>query len=180
MLLVAFLTAISTALPGPDKASLHSFVMKDIDGNDVDLSEFEGKVLLVVNVASECGFTPQYENLVSLHNKYKDRGLVVLGFPANNFGKQEPGTNQEIKKFCMAKYNVTFPMFSKISVKGKDQDPLFTFLTSTENRDFTGAIKWNFEKFLVGKDGELVGRFRTRVLPNSKEVLEAIEKALNH
>ncbi len=167
-----------SALASEREKSIHDFIMTDIDGNGIKLSHYRGKVLLIVNVASECGYTPQYKNLVSLDEQYRDEGLAVLGFPANNFGKQEPGTNVEIKEFCTAEYRVTFPMFSKISVRGDDQDPLFKYLTSAENPDFTGDIRWNFEKFLVGKDGELIRRFRSKVLPDSKEVVVPILKAL--
>jgi glutathione peroxidase len=129
--------------------------------------------VLIVNVASRCGFTPQYAGLEALYEKYKDRGFVILGFPANNFGGQEPGTNEEIKTFCSSKYNVTFPMYSKISVKGDDKAPLYQFLTATG-----GEIQWNFTKFLVDKNGKVVARFEPKVTPESPEVAEAIEKAL--
>lgn len=152
---------------------------KDISGNDVDLSQYEGKVLMVVNVASKCGLTPQYEQLVQLHEKYKDQGFEVLGFPANNFMGQEPGTNEEIQTFCKTNYGVEFPLFSKVSVKGDDIDPLYAELTSTEaNGDFGGEIKWNFTKFLVGKDGKVIDRFEPPVKPDAPEVVEAIEAAL--
>lgn len=159
--------------------SVYEFKMKNIDGKEVSLSEYKGKVLMLVNVASKCGLTPQYEGLQSLYSKYKDQGFVVLGFPANNFMGQEPGTEAEIKEFCSLKYNVTFPMFSKISVKGDDQHPLYQYLTSKEsNPEFGGEVKWNFNKFLVGKDGKIMARFEPKVKPDSEEVLLAIEKAL--
>ena len=158
--------------------SLHEFTVKDIEGNDVSLKDQKGKVVLVVNVASRCGATPQYENLQGLHEALKDKGFSVLGFPANNYGAQEPGTNEEILEFCTATYSVAFPMFAKVSVNGDDTVELFKFLTSAENPDFTGPIKWNFEKILVGKDGKVARRFRTGVEPDSPEVLAAIKAEL--
>ena len=159
--------------------SIYDFTLKNIDGKDASLAAYKGKVLLVVNVASRCGFTPQYEGLEKVYLKYKDRGLVILGFPANNFGGQEPGTNEEIKTFCSLKYNVTFPMFAKISVKGSDIHPLYQYLTDKQtDPQFGGDIKWNFNKFLVGRDGQIIGRFETAVKPESDEVTKAIEKAL--
>ncbi len=159
--------------------SVHEFTLTDIDGNEIPLHEFEDKALLIVNTASECGYTPQYEGLQALYEKYKEDGLVILGFPANNFGGQEPGTDKEIKQFCRVNYDVSFPMFSKVSVKGNDQHPLFTYLTTAKNPDFRGDIKWNFEKFLVGKDGSLKHRFRSDVTPQSDEIMRAIEMELN-
>ena len=150
--------------------------MKAIDGTDVDLGSFEGKVVLVVNVASRCGATPQYKGLQALYEKYKDRGFVVLGFPANDFGAQEPGSDAEIKEFCSSKYDVSFPMFSKITVKGADKPKLYQVLTETA--DPAGEIGWNFEKFLIGKDGKVAGRFKTRVSPDDAELVAAIEAAL--
>ena len=152
---------------------MHEFTLNSIDGKPAPLSAYQGKVVLIVNVASRCGFTPQYAGLEALYEKYKDRGFTILGFPANNFGAQEPGTNEEIKTFCSSKYNVTFPMYSKISVKGDDKAPLYQFLTATG-----GEIQWNFTKFLVDKDGKVVARFEPKVTPESAEVAEAIEKAL--
>lgn len=161
------------------KAGPLQFTVKDIDGKDVDLGQYKGKVVLIVNVASKCGLTPQYEKLQALYKKYADKGLVVLGFPANEFKSQEPGTNAEIKQFCTGKYNVTFPMFSKIVVKGDGQADLYKYLTSKEtNPKAPGEISWNFEKFLVGKDGQLAARFKPRTTPDSKEVVEAIEGEL--
>jgi glutathione peroxidase len=159
--------------------SVLEFTMKNIDGKDVKMDEYRGKVLMIVNVASKCGYTPQYEGLEAIYRKYKDQGLVVMGFPANNFMGQEPGTNAEIKTFCSTRYNVTFPMFSKISVKGDDINPLFQFLTSKEtNPEFSGDISWNFNKFLVDRTGKIVGRFSTREKPESENIALAIEKAL--
>jgi glutathione peroxidase len=155
-------------------SNVHEFTLNSIDGKPAPLSAYQGKVVLIVNVASRCGFTPQYAGLEALYEKYKDRGFVILGFPANNFGGQEPGTNEEIKTFCSTKYNVTFPMYSKISVKGEDKAPLYQFLT-----DATGSeIQWNFTKFLVDKNGKVVARFESKVTPESPDVAAAIEKAL--
>jgi glutathione peroxidase len=159
--------------------SLHDFTMDDIDGKPVALKDFSGKAFLVVNVASKCGHTPQYKGLEELYNTYKDRGLVVLGFPANNFLGQEPGTNAEIKTFCTLKYNVTFPMFAKISVKGKDQAPLYHWLTRQEGKpEGPGPVSWNFNKFLLDRKGQVVYRFGTKTEPMAKEVLEAVEALL--
>lgn len=155
------------------------FKVKSIDGQEVDLQQYKGKVVMIVNTASRCGFTPQYEQLESLYQKYKDRGFVILGFPANNFMNQEPGTNEEIKNFCKIKYNVTFPMFEKVSVDGPDICPLYKFLTSKENAPFDGSIKWNFTKFLIGKDGKTVARFEPKTKPDDPAVIEAIEKELS-
>lgn len=154
--------------------SVHDFTLKSIDGAPARLADYKGKVLLIVNVASKCGYTPQYAGLEALYRKYKDQGLVVIGVPANNFGGQEPGTNEEIKEFCTRTYNVTFPMLSKVSVKGADQTPLYGYLTQQTG----GDVKWNFTKFLVGKDGKVIGRFEPAVKPESQELTSAIEKAL--
>ena len=151
----------------------------DIKGEEVDLKEYEGKVLMIVNVASKCGLTPQYEQLVALHKKYKDEGFEVLGFPANNFMGQEPGTNEEIQEFCSSKFGVEFPMFSKVSVKDEDVAPLYQELISKdENGEFGGDIQWNFTKFLVNKDGKVVARFEPRTKPDAPEVVAAIEEEL--
>jgi glutathione peroxidase len=156
--------------------SVYDFTMNSIDGQPVPLSSYKGKVMLLVNVASKCGYTPQYTALESVYEKYKDRGLVIVGIPANNFGSQEPGTNAEIKTFCTRKYNVSFPMMSKVSVKGSDTTPLYQYLTSTPKTG--GEIQWNFTKFLVDRDGNIVARFEPAVTPDSPEVTTAIEKAL--
>ncbi|MEO8043064.1 MAG: glutathione peroxidase [Acidobacteriota bacterium] len=159
--------------------SILDFKMKDIDGNDVKLKKYKGDVLLVVNTASKCGYTPQYEGLQATYEKYKDQGFYVLGFPANNFGGQEPGTEKEIKEFCESKYKVTFPMFAKISVKGADQDPLYAYLTGKEtNPEFAGDITWNFNKFLIDRKGKIVARFSSKDKPESEAVTQAIEKYL--
>jgi len=155
------------------------FTVKDIDGKDVNLSQYKGKPVLIVNVASKCGNTPQYAQLQELHKKYADKGLVVLGFPANEFRGQEPGTNEQIKEFCTSKYGVEFPMFSKLVVKGEGQAPLYQYLTSTQtNPKHAGEITWNFEKFLVGRDGQVVNRFKPRTKPDAPEVVQAIEAEL--
>ena len=159
--------------------SIYEFKPTNINGKETSLSEYKGKVLLIVNTASECGYTPQYEGLQALYEQYKDQGLVILGFPANNFGGQEPGTDNQIKEFCKVNYGVNFPMFSKVSVKGGDQHPLFKYLTTADNPDFTGEIKWNFEKFLISTDGVLKHRFRSATKPQSDEITRAIEKELS-
>lgn len=154
--------------------SVHEFTMKSIEGKPVALSSYQGKAVLFVNVASQCGYTPQYAGLETLYQKYKDRGLVIVGVPANNFGSQEPGTDEEIKTFCTRKYNVTFPMMSKVSVKGGDITPLYSYLTAAKG----GDVRWNFTKFLVGKDGKVLARFEPNVAPESPELAAAIEKAI--
>ena len=167
------LAALATSVTMFAASSIYEFQMKTIKGEPVSLAEYKGRVLLVVNVASKCGYTPQYEGLEALYKRYKDQGLIVLGFPANNFLWQEPGSDAEIQTFCKAKYGVTFPMFSKISVKGGDKAPLYQFLTSTG-----GEIPWNFTKFLIGKDGKPIERFSPKVTPDAAELTGAIEKAL--
>lgn len=159
---------------------LYKFTLNSIDGEAIPLSTYKGKVVLLVNVASRCGYTPQYTALESLYEKYKEKGLVILGFPANNFGAQEPGTNAEIKSFCSTKYNVTFPMFSKISVKGDDKAPLYQFLTEKANPNVAGEIKWNFTKFLADRNGHVVARFESAITPDSPEVVAEVEKLLKH
>ncbi|MCH8275782.1 MAG: glutathione peroxidase [Armatimonadetes bacterium] len=158
-------------------ATIYDFTMKDIDSAEVPLSRFKGKVILVVNVASKCGLTPQYAGLQKLFDQYKGKGFVVLGFPANQFGGQEPGTNSEIKQFCTENYGVTFNMFSKIVVKGEGIHPLYKWLlNSTENKD---DIEWNFAKFLIGPDGKVIARFHPRVTPEDPKITRAVEQALN-
>ncbi len=176
---LAGLLALSAAAddkPGAD--SVLKFQMKDIDGKPVDLAKYKGDVLLVVNVASQCGLTPQYKGLEAVYEKYKGQGFEVLGFPANEFGSQEPGSNEEIKSFCSSKYNVTFPMFSKIVVKGDGIDPLYKYLTTGTDPKFQGVIPWNFTKFLVNRKGEVIARFSPKETPESEPVLKAIEAAL--
>jgi glutathione peroxidase len=156
-----------------------NFSMKSLDGKDVDLAKYQGKVVLFVNVASKCGFTPQYKGLEALNEKYAKDGLVVIGVPANEFGKQEPGSNEDIAEFCKATYNVQFPMLAKVVVKGNGQCPLYKYLTDKETDPrFAGSIKWNFTKFLVGRNGEIVNRFEPNVTPESDEVIKAIEAEL--
>ena len=166
------LTLMSTSLFAA--SNIYEFTLNSIDGKPAPLSVYKGKVALLVNVASRCGYTPQYTGLEALYEKYKDQGFVILGFPANNFGAQEPGTNEEIKTFCSSKYSVTFPLYSKISVKDGDKAPLYDYLTSTGG----GDVKWNFTKFLVGKDGKVIARFEPGVKPESAELTAAVEKAL--
>jgi glutathione peroxidase len=182
LLIMGGLTAIQAGdnpPKGSKTPSIYDFKLKDIEGKDVKLDQFRGKALLLVNVASQCGYTPQYEGLQKIHSKYKDQGFAVLGFPANNFGAQEPGTDQEIKTFCSTKYHVKFPMFSKISVKGSDQHPLYKFLTDEKtDPKFAGEITWNFNKFLVDKTGNIVGRFDSKDTPEGEKVVKAIEQAL--
>jgi glutathione peroxidase len=156
-----------------------SHVVKDIDGREVDLATYRGKVVMIVNVASKCGFTPQYAALESIYGKYKDRGFMILGFPSNDFLWQEPETNEEIKAFCALKYNVTFDMFAKVSVRGKGASPLYKDLTSKKaNGPFGGAIKWNFTKFLIARDGAVVARFGSTTKPDDLEVISSIETEL--
>ncbi len=155
------------------------FTMQSLAGEAVDLAQYQGKVLLIVNVASECGYTPQYRGLQALHNRYAPDGLAVLGFPCNQFGQQEPGTADQIAAFCSTRYGVTFPMFEKVDVNGRNQCDLYKSLTSQgTNAQFAGSIQWNFEKFLVARDGSVVGRFRSSVAPESKALVEAIEREL--
>src|ERR1044071_4677612 len=174
-----FLTtlALMQTLSSFAETSLDSIALKDIDGKDTSLKAYKGKVLLIVNVASKCGLTPQYKGLEALQEKYKDKGFTVLGFPCNQFGSQEPGSNAEIKEFCSSTYNVTFPMFDKLDVNGPHRHPLYTALAGKES-PFPGDIKWNFGKFLVGRDGKIIKRFEPRTAPDSPEVTEAIETAL--
>ena len=155
-------------------SSIHTFEFKTIDGKTMSFSSFKGKKILIVNTASKCGYTPQYEDLEKLHKQYGSK-LVIIGFPANNFGGQEPGTNSDINSFCKKNYGVTFIMASKVSVKGSDMDPLFKWLTSQENPDFTGDIRWNFEKFLLDENGKLVHRYRSGTNPLDKDLINAIK-----
>src|SRR6202045_4821864 len=169
---------MGTTLMAAEK-SVYDFTLNSIDGQSVPLASYKGKVVLLVNVASRCGFTPQYSALESVYEKYRARGFVIVGVPANNFGGQEPGSNQEIKTFCSTKYHVSFPMMAKVSVKGDDKDPLYQFLTDKSANPQTGGdIKWNFTKFLIGPDGRLITRFEPDVTPRAPQVTAAIEKAL--
>ena len=160
-----------------ENISLHSYTIMDIGGNEVSLSKFKGQVLLIVNTASKCGFTPQYQALEELYQSYRDRGFSVLGFPSNDFGGQEPGSNSEIKEFCDLKYRTTFPMFEKGPVTG-DKQPVYMFLTELSDPSFHGDPGWNFVKFLVNKDGRVVGRFSSMTSPTSKKIKRAIEELL--
>ena len=160
-------------------SSVYDFTLSSIDGAATPLSSFKGKVVLLVNVASKCGYTPQYAGLEKLYATYKDKGLVIVGVPANNFGAQEPGSNEEIKTFCNRNYNVTFPMMSKVSVKGAGTTPLYQYLTDkTANPKTGGDIKWNFTKFLVDKKGNVINRFESAVTPEAAELVKAVEAAL--
>ena len=163
--------------PPVNQKSIYDFTMKTIDGKERSLADYKGDVLLVVNVASFCGFTPQYKDLEQVYEKYKGKGFRILAFPANNFGKQEPGSDSEIKTFCESKYNVTFDMFSKISVKGDDQHPLYQYIT--KDSPFPGDIKWNFQKYLVDKKGNIVAMYPSRVKPTDQTVIDKIESLLN-
>jgi glutathione peroxidase len=176
--MIALLSFLALTFAGTpmSETTLYSFTLKDIDGKEVALSKFKGKTVLVVNVASKCGLTPQYAQLQKLYDAYKDKGLVILGFPANNFGGQEPGSESEIKQFCSTTYGVTFPMFSKISVKGEDAHPLYQWLTTAVEPK--GDIEWNFAKFLIGKDGKVLKRFSPRVAPEAPELVEAVKAAV--
>jgi glutathione peroxidase len=164
-ILVVFFALLFAVAP----SSVYEFKLKSIDGKNFSLKKYKGKKVLIVNTASKCGYTPQYTELQKLADTYKDK-LVVVGFPANNFGGQEPGTNEDIKTFCHDNFAVTFPMSGKVSVKGLDIDPLFQYLTTAENPDFTGEIKWNFEKFLIDENGTLVHRFRSKTTPMSADI----------
>ena len=178
-LILASFAAPASGADEKRPASVLDFKVKDIDGAEVPLSKYQGKVLLIVNTASQCGLTPQYKGLEALYEKYKGQGLEVLAFPANEFGMQEPGTDEQIKEFCTSKYNVTFPVFSKIVVKGQGIHPLYAFLTSeSTNPGHAGAIGWNFAKFLVDRKGEVVARFDPKTAPESEDLVQAVEKAL--
>jgi glutathione peroxidase len=174
-ILASFILMQTSIVPA---ASLHDIPLKDINEKPASLKDYKGKVLLIVNVASKCGLTPQYKALEAVHEKYKDKGFTVLGFPCNQFGSQEPGTNEEIKQFCSSKYNVTFPLFDKIDVNGAHRHPLYTALAGKES-PFPGDIKWNFGKFLIGRDGAIIKRFEPTTAPDAPEVLQAIESALS-
>jgi len=184
--LVLGVLAVMTSQPvqaeeNADHECALTYKMDSIDGETVDLHDYEGKVVLIVNVASKCGLTPQYAGLQDLYQKYQDKGLVVIGFPCNQFGRQEPGTNAEVKQFCSTKYDVTFPMMSKIEVNGDDAAPLYKYLTSKEvGPADAGPISWNFEKFLIGRDGELVHRFSPRTKPTDPKLVQEIESALSN
>jgi glutathione peroxidase len=178
-LILILMLCVACASLSAEPKSIYDFTMRSIDGQPTSLKTYHGKVVLLVNVASKCGFTPQYAGLEALYEKYKDRGLVIVGIPANNFAQQEPGTDEEIKKFCSNKYNVTFPMMSKVSVLGDDKTPLYVYLTGKDtDPQFAGDIKWNFTKFLFDRNGNPVARFEPNVTPDSPQVTTAIESAL--
>jgi len=175
---IALIASLCTMLAFTSHAeSIYDIKLKDIDGKDTTLAAYKGKAVLIVNVASNCGYTKQYTGLQALYEKYKDKGLVVLGFPCNQFGGQEPGTNEEIKANCSSKYNVTFPLFDKIDVNGEKRHPLYVKLAGNDS-PFPGNIKWNFNKFLIGKDGKILNRFDSKVTPESEEMTKAVETAL--
>jgi glutathione peroxidase len=179
LMVVTSAAVVSAEDPPKKPASVLEFHMKDIDGKDVDLAKYHGKVFLIVNTASQCGNTPQYKDLEAIYEKYKDQGFEVLAFPANEFGSQEPGDNSQIKQFCSTRYKVTFPLFSKIVVDGENKHPLYQFLTSeSTNPKFAGKIRWNFAKFLVNRKGEVIQRFDPGENPSSEKVTGAVEKAL--
>ncbi len=178
MRLIAFLaTLLTLSMHAAESPNLLTIPLKDIDGKEMTLAAYKAKVVLVVNVASACGYTAQYEGLEALYRKYKAKGLVIVGVPCNDFGGQEPGTEAEIKKFCSSRFEVTFPLTSKVSAKGKSAHPLFVALTGKE-AGHPGPVSWNFNKFLVGPDGKLLARFDSSVAPESAELQAAIEKAL--
>src|ERR1017187_1410197 len=178
-LILILMLCVACASLSAEPKSIYDFTMRSIDGQQIGLKTYHGKVVLLVNVASRCGFTPQYAGLEALYEKYKDRGLVIVGIPANNFAQQEPGTDEEIKKFCSSKYSVTFPIMSKVSGLGDDKTPLYVFLTGKDTDPrFGGDIKWNFTKFLFDRNGKPVARFEPNVTPDSPEVTAAIESAL--
>jgi len=171
--------AVAADEPTKKTTSVHEFKVQDIDDKQVSLTDYKGEMLLIVNTASQCGYTPQYRGLGAIHEKYKGQGFKVLAFPANEFGNQEPGSNSEIKSFCATKYDVTFPLFSKVIVKGEGIHPLYRYLTSPEtNPKYSGDVAWNFAKFLVNRKGEVVARFGPGDEPQSDEVVKAIEAGL--
>lgn len=170
-------TIIAMTIIAANAESIYDIKLKDIDGKDTTLAAYKGKVVLIVNVASKCGYTKQYARLETTYGKFKDKGFAVLGFPCNQFGGQEPGTSNDIKIFCSSKFGVTFPLFEKIEVNGENRHPLYVALAGKDS-PFPGDIKWNFNKFLVGKDGKIVNRFDSKVAPESEELIKAIEAVL--
>jgi glutathione peroxidase len=175
--LLAPVSLAAEPAPKGTPLSVYDFMVKTIDGKETSLGDYRGKTLLIVNTASECGFTPQYAGLQSLYEKYRERGLVVLAFPSNDFGAQEPGTNAEIKKFCQLRYKTTFPLFAKIDVKGDAADPLYKYLTGLPGKQ-GGQVTWNFNKFLVAPDGTVVEHFDSKVKPDSAQLTEKIQGIL--
>lgn len=175
ILLLGLVLGITGKVQAQAANSIYDFTVKTIDGNDQSLSDYKGKVVMVVNTASKCGFTGQYEGLEQLYQTYKDKGLVVLAFPANNFLNQEPGTNEEIKQFCTLKFKTTFPLFAKISVKGNDMHPLYAYLVQQTEGE---AISWNFNKFLINREGKIVARYGSRTEPMDPAIISAVESNL--
>ena len=177
-LFIVVITTLALGMVAPRAAdSIYDIKLKDLDGKDASLKPYQGKVMVMVNVASKCGFTPQYTGLEAVYRKYKDQGLVVLGFPCNQFGGQEPGSNEEIKKFCSSRYEVSFPLWDKIEVNGPHRHPLYELLAGPGS-PVAGDIRWNFTKFLVGRDGKILQRFESKIKPDSTEMVQAIEAAL--
>lgn len=176
----AFLSPVAAEVGEKSGVNAHSFKMRSLSGKETDLGQYQGKLVLAVNVASQCGYTPQYAGLQALHEKYRDRGLVVAGFPCNQFGKQEPGTSKEIAAFCESRYHVTFDMFEKVEVNGEGACELYQFLTAQEASPAgKGKVKWNFEKFLIGQDGQVVARFGSSTNPDDESLIQEIEKRLS-
>lgn len=175
---VCALLFVSTSRSAEKAPAVLNFKMNSLAGKPVELSKYQGRVVLIVNTASECGLTPQYQGLQALHKKYADRGLAVIGFPANEFGAQEPGTNRQIADFCRSNYGVEFDMFAKVVVEGDGQCPLYAYLTGAKTSPFPGPIQWNFTKFLIGRNGEIVARFDPDVEPTDEKVIEVIEAEL--
>lgn len=170
---------VAAETEGTPVSSIYNLTVKTIEGKDLTLAAYTGQVVMIVNVASKCGFTPQYTGLEALYQRYRDQGFVVLGFPSNDFLGQEPGTDAEIREFCTLRYQITFPMFSKISVKGKSAHPVYQYLTDKKtDPEFSGDISWNFNKFLLDRQGRIVARFGSRTTPESEEIKTAVEKAL--
>lgn len=177
--ILVLVASVAAAAQIQSAASIYDYKLTSIDLEPVPLSQFKGKVVMLVNVASRCGYTPQYAGLEALYRKYKDQGFIIIGVPANNFGQQEPGTNSEIKIFCRRKYDVTFPMMAKVSVAGNDIVPLYDYLTDKKiNPETGGEIKWNFTKFLIGRDGKILARFEPNVAPDDPALVAAVESAL--
>ncbi len=181
ILMIIAITAVFTLSSAQEKkvmteSPIYNFTMKTLEGKDKSLSDYKGKVVMVVNTASFCGYTPQYKDLETLYKQYKDKGFIIIGFPANNFGKQEPGTDKDIAVFCERNYGVSFPMFSKISVKGDDIHPLYKYLTT--GTQFKEEIAWNFTKFLVDKYGNVVAKFPSKVKPTEKEITAKVDELL--
>lgn len=174
ILILALFFTIAVSAQNPSDMTIYDFTVPALEGGTIDFNDFKGKQIMIVNTASKCGYTSQYKQLEELHQKMGDK-LAIIGFPANNFGGQEPGSNDEIAAFCEKNYGVSFPMAAKVSVKGDDQHAFFAWLTSQENADFSGDIKWNFEKFLINENGKLVHRFRSGASPMDEAILSALE-----